>query len=185
MSATGSATCSSVPSLLRRRCACAIAASVLAPDDGPSPAANQAHAVRVRNDQHRDQAGPASSQLRRQPQTWRPTDTRDETRRPDLQRVLADVGLVAATTLLAPVSTSGRRGAARRWPPVAGGHPACSGADHCPAHEPLNCGLDSSGLMLVPPKRATSGVPYSAAPPKLCVVVPGITLPKFQAQVVR
>ncbi len=52
----------------------------------------------------------------------------------------------------------------------------------CPAHAPLVCGLLSTGLMIVPPYLATSGVPYSASPPKSVAVWPGMTSPKFQTQ---
>jgi len=49
-------------------------------------------------------------------------------------------------------------------------------------HEVLNCGLLMTGLMNVPAKREVSGVPYSATPPKLCFVWPGMTFPKFHTQ---
>jgi hypothetical protein len=42
--------------------------------------------------------------------------------------------------------------------------------------------LLSTGLVDVPPNLAMSGVPYSASPPKLLMVRPGITLPKFHTQ---
>jgi len=42
--------------------------------------------------------------------------------------------------------------------------------------------LGTTGLMIVPPKRATSGAPYCASIPKSLVVTPGLTLPKFHTQ---
>src|SRR5215470_4234274 len=42
-----------------------------------------------------------------------------------------------------------------------------------------SAGLGVTGLVSVPPKRATSGVPYSAAFPKSFVVTPAMSAPKF------
>ena len=42
-----------------------------------------------------------------------------------------------------------------------------------------SAGLGITGLVSVPPKRATSGVPYSAAFPKSFVVTPAMSAPKF------
>src|SRR6266849_10334059 len=47
---------------------------------------------------------------------------------------------------------------------------------------PAVAGLVMTGLVFVPPNRATSGVPYWASWPNARLVTPGRTLPKFQTQ---
>jgi len=49
-------------------------------------------------------------------------------------------------------------------------------------HLALSCRFGITAVMIVPAKRATSGVPYSAAPPKLSVVTCLMVLPKFHSQ---
>src|SRR6266566_2701234 len=48
-----------------------------------------------------------------------------------------------------------------------------------------SAGLFRTLLVRVPPNLATSGVPYSASLPKLRVVTPAMTLPKFQTHAPR
>ena len=52
-----------------------------------------------------------------------------------------------------------------------------------PLQAPENCGLARTGLVLVPPKMARSGVPYWASLPKVLKVL-GSTLPKFHSHTV-
>src|SRR5579859_4938802 len=49
-------------------------------------------------------------------------------------------------------------------------------------HLELSCGFGITAVMMVPANRATSGVPYSAAPPKLFVVTCLMVFPKFHSQ---
>src|SRR5207248_7350825 len=49
-------------------------------------------------------------------------------------------------------------------------------------HLALSCGFGITAVMIVPAKRATSGDPYSAAPPRLSVVTCLMVLPKFHSQ---
>src|SRR6185437_2576132 len=47
-------------------------------------------------------------------------------------------------------------------------------------HLPVTSGFLAGLLMSVPPKTATAGAPYCAAFPRLLVVTPAMTSPKFQ-----